>query len=595
FHMAQQVIPVAQLVPKYHTIRRCNNYAVLQSIPCSPECKIVGQILLDHPLSYALIATADVPDVYLQQFWRTVSKVPGAEDTIKFMLNTKEFIYIVDMFRDILHLLVETLKNPFVTQVNIETIEAFINVVGYQWVVDKVSAFYTNNLAQPWQTMFKVFNRCLTTRTSGHDRTKINILQLFHAVINQTNVDYVALLWIEEDYHSIKDDIPLVSVYTTRDVRVRGMLIPDAFLTEEIHATDDFKASTPRAHRTSTLTVSPQGKKRKQSAGESSSPRGRERDEIVEATLLSLALQKTALAAEAQENIAKVQEKLAEEEIEKMVEGDEDEESYASEFADSVLNDDVNDSGTRLEPRSDKENPEQVDDDDVEIEKEKKDDVEIKKEKKDEEIEKEKNNDNVEETDKVVKEKDIVDDVTGSTEIRKEQKQTPIPSPTRSPRYVSSSDKTVSEELTATVSPTTATTSKTTRSNLFSYQNKFVTQDFFMSKIHEVLDHCNKVVPDTTFAKTKEMITQEMPRLVNLAVNKDREVDPINAKEMIAKEFATHGPKMIEARLSRSGSYLGSFSALQISLEDLDSGSNADPPEGKDTWRKDILGKRNLL
>ncbi|GKA36851.1 hypothetical protein Tco_0723416 [Tanacetum coccineum] len=74
--MAQQVIPAAQLVPTYHTIRRCNNYAVLQSIPCSPECKMVGQILLDHPLSYALTATADIPAVYLQQFWRTVSKVP---------------------------------------------------------------------------------------------------------------------------------------------------------------------------------------------------------------------------------------------------------------------------------------------------------------------------------------------------------------------------------------------------------------------------------------------------------------------------------------------------------------------------------------
>ncbi|GJZ26426.1 retrovirus-related pol polyprotein from transposon TNT 1-94 [Tanacetum coccineum] len=231
FHMAQQVIPVAQLVPKYPIIRRCNNYAVLQSIPCSPECKIVRQILLDHPLSYALTATADVPAVYLQQFWRTISKVPGPEET-----------------------------------------------AGYQGVVDKVSAFYMKNLAQLWQTMFKVLNRCLTIRTSGHDQTKINILQLFHVVINRTNVDYASLLWwdfmsnvkqkkeaiqcprfimliiadlmnkfpgilkrIEEDYHSIKDDVSLVSVYTTRDVCVRGMLILDAFLTEEIRATADFK------------------------------------------------------------------------------------------------------------------------------------------------------------------------------------------------------------------------------------------------------------------------------------------------------------------------------------------------------------------
>nr|GEZ75939.1 hypothetical protein [Tanacetum cinerariifolium] len=148
---------------------------------------------------------------------------------------------------------------------------------------------------------------------------------MFHDVINQTNVDYAALLWwdfmnnvkqkkeaiqyprfnkliiadlmkkfldipqrIEEDYHSIKDDIPLVSVYTTEDVHVRGMLILDEFLTEEIRATDDFKEyetvfinvdvlinqpqpvvstqgmhrSTPSARRTPTLTASPQGRKR---------------------------------------------------------------------------------------------------------------------------------------------------------------------------------------------------------------------------------------------------------------------------------------------------------------------------------------------
>ncbi|GKG37887.1 hypothetical protein Tco_0457110, partial [Tanacetum coccineum] len=51
----------------------------------------------------------------------------------------------------------------------------------------------------------------------------------------------------------------------------------------------------------------------------------KERDEITETTLLSLTLHKTALAAEAQENVANVQEKLADEEIEKMVKGEEDE------------------------------------------------------------------------------------------------------------------------------------------------------------------------------------------------------------------------------------------------------------------------------
>ncbi|GJU56430.1 hypothetical protein Tco_1230144 [Tanacetum coccineum] len=117
FYTAQQIIPADQLVPKFQSIRRCNNYAMLQSIPCSPECKIVGQILLDHLLSYALTATTDVPFVYLQQFWKTVSKVPETNDTIRFKLDTQGILYTVDMFRDSLKLLMETPDNPFIALV----------------------------------------------------------------------------------------------------------------------------------------------------------------------------------------------------------------------------------------------------------------------------------------------------------------------------------------------------------------------------------------------------------------------------------------------------------------------------------------------
>ncbi|GJR23447.1 hypothetical protein Tco_0971974 [Tanacetum coccineum] len=91
----------------------------------------------------------------------------------------------------ILQLPVETPEILFVAPVNIETIEVFMNGVGYQGVVDKK----------------------------------------FPEIPKR----------IKEDYHSIKDDIPLVIVYTTADMRVRGMLIPDAFLTKEIRAINDFK------------------------------------------------------------------------------------------------------------------------------------------------------------------------------------------------------------------------------------------------------------------------------------------------------------------------------------------------------------------
>ncbi|GJZ84151.1 hypothetical protein Tco_0649490 [Tanacetum coccineum] len=254
-HMAQQVITAAQLVSRYHTIGRCNNYAVLQSIPCSPECKIVKKILLDHPLSYALTATADVPAV------------------------------------DTLHLPVETLKNPFVAPVNIQTIEAFMNRVGYQGVVDKKKEVI----------QYPRFIKLIIA----------DLIKKFPNIPQR----------IDEDYHSIKDDIPLVSVYTTGNVLVRGMLILDEFLTEKICATDDYKENTPRSHRTPTLTTSsPQRKKRKQSVGELSSP------------------EKSLKITIRQKHVDK---------------GEKDKQTY----------DDADDSDDRLEPESHKENPEHVDDD----------------------------------------------------------------------------------------------------------------------------------------------------------------------------------------------------------------------------------------
>ncbi|GKF22196.1 hypothetical protein Tco_0074518, partial [Tanacetum coccineum] len=52
-----------------------------------------GTYVTCHPLSYALTVTADVPAVYLQQFWKKISKVPDTKDTIKFKLDRQEITY----------------------------------------------------------------------------------------------------------------------------------------------------------------------------------------------------------------------------------------------------------------------------------------------------------------------------------------------------------------------------------------------------------------------------------------------------------------------------------------------------------------------
>ncbi|GJW52659.1 retrotransposon protein, putative, unclassified [Tanacetum coccineum] len=163
----------------------------------------------------------------------------------------------------------------------------------------------------------------------------------------------------------------------------------------------------------------------KQVAGETSSPRKSLKitikqkklsstiipppsDDIAKATILSLTLRKPTKIAEEQENVAAIEEKLFEGDVVKIIEG-EDEESYA------------------------------INDDDEE-------------EKKDEQKDDEEDDHN----DHAL----VRNNVTGSSEIRNEKMQTLIPSPPRSPRTDLSSVKTISHELTATVSPTHTTASQ---------------------------------------------------------------------------------------------------------------------------------------
>ncbi|GKE41999.1 hypothetical protein Tco_1469283, partial [Tanacetum coccineum] len=86
---SQHITPANELVPLDYqvTIERCNNKTTLLKIPCPKECRIVGQLFKDHALSSVLTATVDVPDIYIQQFWKTVKQVLNANDTIRFMVD----------------------------------------------------------------------------------------------------------------------------------------------------------------------------------------------------------------------------------------------------------------------------------------------------------------------------------------------------------------------------------------------------------------------------------------------------------------------------------------------------------------------------
>ncbi|GJR77517.1 hypothetical protein Tco_0089882 [Tanacetum coccineum] len=124
----------------------------------------------------------------------------------------------------------------------------------------------------------------------------------------------------------------------------------------------------------------------------------------------------------------------------------------------------------------------------------------------------------------------VKDQVTGSSETRKEKMQTP----NRSLRTDLFLDKTVSQELTATLSPTPNTTSQD-HSKPTSSKTKVLSGSIARMSRRQL-----------TVAKTNELIKEAVPRLVNAAIMRDREITPVSVPKLISQEFVTHAPRIIE-------------------------------------------------
>nr|GEW33745.1 integrase, catalytic region, zinc finger, CCHC-type, peptidase aspartic, catalytic [Tanacetum cinerariifolium] len=276
----------------------------------------------------------------------------------------------------------------------------------------------------------------------------------------------------------------------------------------------------------------------------------RERDDITKATLLSLTLHKTAKIAEEQENVDAVEKKIVEQieensraDVDKLVEG-KDEESYASEFFYSVFFDEE-DSDTKIEPGSHKENQEEVDDDDV-VE-EKKDD------KKDDE-----DDDNDDHDDHAF----VRTRVTGGL-----------------------------EELMATVSPTPTTSSQRRAkliSNKYSHilgdlkricrrqgfmikqmEKKYVTNREFQGIKERVDKVLYEIIHQIASKSTNDLINDNLSRVVADVVIQERDVLQANVPVMISKEFVDLlQPLLQQLLIFNTNFYLKMKSNLQDQVDD---------------------------
>ncbi|GJY76219.1 hypothetical protein Tco_0481335, partial [Tanacetum coccineum] len=108
----------------------------------------------NHLLRFNIVASSSVPWIYLGQFWHTLQE-DGSKYKLKFVLDRK-FLEMA----------------PF-----------FLNTLGFTLELRSPFSLKTTGLVQPWQTLGKIFARCLITRATGHDQPPLQIMQILSWMI----------------------------------------------------------------------------------------------------------------------------------------------------------------------------------------------------------------------------------------------------------------------------------------------------------------------------------------------------------------------------------------------------------------------------
>ncbi|GJY79931.1 hypothetical protein Tco_0492682 [Tanacetum coccineum] len=170
---AKQVALDNDLVPpeKRLKIKKCNARIEFSK----PQREETYQVTLDalklSPCYPAFQITAEVPEVYMHQFWNTIQKIKDIH-AYRFKLDKKKCRTDTEVFHEILQICPRLLNQDFVEPPSEDELVTFIQELGYSGKCDMLSAIHTDQMHQPWRTFAAIINRCIFGKTTGLNRFK---------------------------------------------------------------------------------------------------------------------------------------------------------------------------------------------------------------------------------------------------------------------------------------------------------------------------------------------------------------------------------------------------------------------------------------
>nr|GFA08725.1 hypothetical protein [Tanacetum cinerariifolium]GFA09950.1 hypothetical protein [Tanacetum cinerariifolium] len=173
----QQVALDEALVPSAQRLRiGRSNFRFPSDIQSKePTLQIVYDVLRRSSFFKAFLVTADVPEIYMQEFWAT-AKVH--QHSIRFKMDTKKHIVDLESFREMLHISPRVSGQSFAELPFEEEILEFLSFLRHSAQIKTLTDVNVNKLYQPWRSFAAVINKYLTGKSSGIDSLRLSQAQI---------------------------------------------------------------------------------------------------------------------------------------------------------------------------------------------------------------------------------------------------------------------------------------------------------------------------------------------------------------------------------------------------------------------------------
>nr|GFA49994.1 hypothetical protein [Tanacetum cinerariifolium] len=116
------------------------------------------------PFYNAFDISADVPEIYMQEFWVTVSR---HHSSLRFKLNGKSHTINVDNFIDMLKICPKLPGRIFEEPPPEEAILSFLRDLRHTREIKFLSDVNINHMHQPWRSLDAISNKCLHGKTTA--------------------------------------------------------------------------------------------------------------------------------------------------------------------------------------------------------------------------------------------------------------------------------------------------------------------------------------------------------------------------------------------------------------------------------------------